>query len=294
MRVTDSMRYDQAVRDTGRAREAAENAISRASSGLRVARAKDDPGAAGLIALDRARADRLDAIATSAGRASDELTSADGALATVSNAVARAREIAVQLSNGTYGASERAGAATEVQGLLATAVSALNTRVGGRYVMAGDLDSTAPFDAAGNYLGDTAVRQVEIAPGVLQAASVRADVAVKGAGGGVDVLQALTDLASALTANDPVQIRAALDPLGQGTDQLSRARAEAGTAMATLDAAVSASKAGRDDATADASHLGDADVVAAATDLSRTQAALDASLSAVAQGFKLSLVDKLG
>jgi flagellar hook-associated protein 3 FlgL len=294
MRVTERMRYDQATRDTGRAREAAESAIARASTGVRVARAKDDPGAAGLVALDRARSERLEAIASTAARASDELSAVDGALDTVNNAITRARELAVQLSNSTYSAGERAGAAGEVRGLLATAVGALNAQVGGRYVLAGNLDGTAPFDAAGAYSGDAAVRQLEIAPGVLQGASVRADVAVKGAGGGVDVLQALADLATALASNDATQIRAALDPLAQGTAQLSRARAEVGTAMATLDAAVVASRAGRDEATAAASRLADADPIVAATELSRTQAALDASLTAVAKGFQLSLLDKLG
>jgi flagellar hook-associated protein 3 FlgL len=244
--------------------------------------------------LDRAKAARLEAIAATAVRASDELVTADGALDAVTQAVARARELAVQLSSGTYGAAERAGAAEEVRGLLSGAVASLNAEVGGRYVLGGNVDGTPPFNAAGNYTGDTAVRQVEIAPGVLQAASVRADVAVMGVGGGVDLLATLSALATALSANDLTGVRAALDPLTQSTAQLARARTETGNAMATLDAAVTASRIGRDEATAAAANLTDADAVQAASELIRSQRALDAALTATAQGFKLTLLDKLG
>ncbi|MFO0580749.1 MAG: flagellin [Anaeromyxobacter sp.] len=294
MRVTDRMIFDRATRDGGRASAAAEKAIGVASTGVRVSRAKDDPGAAGLAVLDRAKAERLDAIATTAARASDELSAADQALGTVGTALIRAKELAVQLSSSTYGAADRAGAVSEVQGLLQDALGALNTEVGGRYVFGGDQTDAAPFDAAGNYLGDAGVKQIEIAPGVTAAASVRADVAVKGAGGGVDVLAVLSGLATALGANDVAGVRGALDTLTTGVAQLARARTETGNAMNTLDAAVAASKAGRDEATKAASNLTDADAVAAASELARAERALEASLTATAQGFQFSLLKKLG
>lgn len=161
-------------------------------------------------------------------------------------------------------------------------------------MLGGNLDGAPPFDAAGNYAGDGAVRRVEIAPGVLEASSVRADVAVKGAGGGVDVLATLSALATALAADDVAGVRAALDPLTQGTAQLARARTEAGDGMATLDAAVSASRSGRDEAVAASARLTDADPVQAATDLALAERALEATLTATARGFQLSLLEKLG
>jgi len=293
MRVTDRMLFDRATRDGGRATAAAEKAIGVASTGVKLARAKDDPGAAGLVVLDKAKSERLAAIATTAARASDEISSVDSALGAVGTALIRAKELAVQLSNASYGAAERAGAASEVQGLLQEAISALNSEVGGRYVFGGEEDGAPPFDAAGAYAGDTAVRQLEIAPGVTSAASVRADVAVKGANGGVDVLAALSSLATALSTNDVAAVRAALDPLTAGTAQLARARTDAGNIMATLDAAVTASQAGRDEAIEAAANLTDADPIAAASELARAERALEASLTAVAKGFKFTLLGKL-
>jgi len=259
-----------------------------------VAQPGDDPGAAGLITVHLATASRADAIATVAGRASDELGSADAALSDVANGLARARELAVQLSSAGYTAQQRADGAKEVDGIVASVIANLNTRVGGRYVFGGRADGAPPFDATGNYSGDSGVRQVEIAPGVLQDSSLRADVALKGAGGGVDVLATLQSLSAALSANDPTTAAATLDALASGTAQVASARSQAGVSIAAFDAAVSASTKAKDDATALASKLSDADPIAAASQLAQAQQALDAALTAVAKGFQLSLADKLG
>lgn len=306
MRVTNSMLYDRAARDGAAARSRMNDATARMSSGSKLEKPGDDPAAAGLVAAERLRQGQLDAIATAAGRASDELAAADGALDGVASALARARELAVQLSNATYSASERASGAAEVKGLISSVVSALNTKVGNRYVFGGTRDDAAPFDGlvldgAGNvdtaltgaYHGDAAVRQVEIAPGVLQDTSVRADVALKGAGGGADVLASLGALANALSADDPAAVAATLTGLTQGTTQVATARGAAGAAMATLDAAVTANQAARDDAKKRTAGLADVDPVQAAAELAFAQQALEASLTATAQSFRFTLLDKL-
>jgi len=293
MRVTDKMMFQHATRDTASARSRAEEALGRAATGVRLRHPSDDPGGAGLLALHRATAARLDAVGTVAQRGADELAAVDGALGQVSNLLARARELTVQMSNATMGAAERAGAATEVQSLLDALLAALNTQVSGRYVFGGTRDGAPPFDAAGAYLGDAAVRQLEIAPGVLQDASVRADVAVGGAGGGVDVLAALGALVTALRANDQAGTASVLALLDQGTAQVATARSQAGIAMNAFDTAVSASRAARDEAVGRAASIADADPIEAASELALAQRALEASLTAAAQGFRLTLLDTL-
>jgi flagellar hook-associated protein 3 FlgL len=293
MRVTDSMLFDNATRDGGAARARLEAAIGPASTGKRVVHPGDDPAASGLVTQADAAAARAGAIGTAAQRASDELSAADGALNDVTNALARAREIATQFSSAGYTAAQRAAAAAEVKSLHDQMVASLNTQVAGRYVMGGTLDGQPPFDAAGNYLGDGNPRQVEVAPGVLQDASVRADVAVKGAGGGVDSLATLDALQAALQANDQAGVAATLTPLATSTDQVSVARTQAGIDMNAFDAAVSASQSVATGAKTRSSHLTDADVIEANTQLAQAQLGLQASLTATSQGFKLSLLDYL-
>jgi flagellar hook-associated protein 3 FlgL len=293
MRVTDSMMYDLALRDGAKARERLEAATSETSSGQKLVHPGDDPAGAGLVTVDRGLAARLDAVGQVAGRASDELQAADNALGDVSTLLVRAREIAMQLSSSGYDASQRAAGATEVRGLVASAVASMNTRVGGRYIFAGRADATAPFDAAGNYLADAGVRQVELAPGVLQDASVRGDVAMAGAGGGTNVFATLGALATALDANDPNAVQATLGALDTSTNQVSLARAQAGTAMSAFDAAVAASKAAGDAARARVSSVADADAIEAASRLAMAQRALEASLTATASGFRITILDYL-
>ncbi|MGC3998713.1 MAG: flagellar biosynthesis protein FlgL [Anaeromyxobacter sp.] len=306
MRVTDRMIFDAATLNSGRAQERAQQATQVATTGVRVVHPGDDPAAAALVSAERGRVTRLDAIATATGRASDELAAADGALDEVGNLISRARELAVQLSTSTYDAADRAAGAKEVQGIIQSVVASLNVKVGNRYVLAGNADGAPPFapvtfDALGNvdpvatgaYAGDAGVRQVEIAPGVLQDASVRADVAMKGAGGGVDVLATLAALANALSANDPVATSATLTNLTAGTTQLASARGQAGASMAALDAAAAANKTARDDAKVRIGNLADADTIQAASELALAQRALDAALTASAKSFQLSLLNKL-
>jgi flagellar hook-associated protein 3 FlgL len=293
MRVTDRMLFDRANRDGGAARTRLEEAIARASTGQRLVHPGDDPAGAGLVNQHQAAAARADAIMGVAQSAGDELAAVDGAFNDVTNALSRARELATQFANAPYTAAQRAAAAGEAQSLISQMVAALNTRVGSRYVMGGTLDGTPPFDAAGNYSGDTAVRQVEVAPGVLENASVRADVAVKGVGGGVDVMTTLAQLVTALQANDQAGVRATLDGIAAGTDQVAVARTQVGNAMNTFDVAAQVNRTARDDATSRAAHLTDADIIDANSQLALAQRALEASLTATTAGFKLTLLNYL-
>ncbi|HVO19376.1 MAG TPA: flagellar biosynthesis protein FlgL [Anaeromyxobacter sp.] len=305
MRVTDTMFYDRAEVDGAAARSRLDQATATASSGLRVVQPGDDPGAAGALVSEGVNMQRIGAIATAAGRAADEVTAASDALGQIQTSLARASEIAVQLSSSQYGASERAGGAAEVQALISTILSDANTKVGDRYIFGGTADSAQPFDglalaadgtvdaSTGTYRGAADTRQVEIAPGVAQDASLRADVALRGVGGGVDVIATLTSLANALSANNAAGVAATVGQLSQGVSQVSTAQSQAGTCLDTLDTAVSANQAASSDAQKRIANLGDADEIQSASDLALAQHALDTSLTAISQSFKFSLVDKL-
>jgi len=293
VRVSDSLIFDTARTGILDARSRNEEAMRLATTGQRVAQPGDDPAAASLMVTTQGDQKRYDSILQVTQRASDELTSVDSAFGAVQNALSRAQQLAVQFANGSYSAADRSAAAGEVDGLLQSSLSALNVRAGNRYVLGGNKDSAPPFDAAGTYGGDMAVRQVEIAPGVLVASSLRADVAMKGTGGGADVLATLQALSAALKANDPTAVSATLAGLSSGISQVGAARSQAGVSMNIFDSAAAAARQARDDATARNSKLGDADPIEAASQLALTQRALEASLTATAQGFKLTLLDYL-
>jgi flagellar hook-associated protein 3 FlgL len=298
VRVTDRLVFENATRNTARAREAAQQAQQAASTGVRVEHPGDDPAAAGLIDAHRMSSARFTAISSAAGAASDEIAAADSALDGVSTALSRARELAVQLANSTYSADQRQNGADEVDGLLKQIVSSLGARVGSRYIFGGTEDDAPPFQydpATGNatYVGAHDAREVEIAPGVTQQANVRADVAVAGYGGGTDVLATLQTLRTALRSNDVSAVQATLDGLQAGIEQVATARAQAGVSMNAFDAAKSAARVASDEDEVSAGKLGDIDLADAAIQLQATQTALQASYAATAQSFRLSILDYL-
>ena len=221
MRVTSQRIFELAKAQTMAARERVEKASQQVSTGQRVVHPGDDPAAAGIIIANRAAINRYDAIDGAVARASEETQVADGALQSVSTLLQRARDLATQLGNDTYSATERAAGAQEIDSIKGQIIQLMNTTVAGRYIFGGNVDRTPPFDASGNYAGDTAVRQVEVAPGLLQNASVRADQIIKGTAGGVDVFATLTSLSTALSGNDGPNIRGSLAGLVAGGDQVA-------------------------------------------------------------------------
>jgi flagellar hook-associated protein 3 FlgL len=127
---------------------AADMAQEQIATGKRVTAPADDP-----IAFTRAsvlrRADTA-ALATQRGidAASRRLNATDTALAGISDIVQRARELALQGSNGTLSASDRGVLATEVSELLAAATGLADTRSSDGERLFGGAASAVPAYAA--------------------------------------------------------------------------------------------------------------------------------------------------
>lgn len=293
MRVTEAMIYQQTLDRANAALARVAKAQGELSSGLRVEKPGDDPQAAGLLVRHKFDQGQTTAIQNGAQSAADELNAADSALGSVSTVLARAQVLATQFGNDTYTATDRAAAANEVDGLYKQVLASLNTRFGDRYILGGYVDNQAPFADDGTYQGDTGVRQVEVAPGVYEDASIRADVTVKGVGGGVDILQALTDLSTALRSNDADAIRASITSMQTGNNQVSAAQSQVGTSVNIFTSTVNTCAAQITDEKKVIGELGDADVMDASTRLSLAQYALNATLTAASQTLNFSLVNLL-
>ena len=294
MRIADSMIYSAADTSVGAARSKVTELTAEASSGLAVVQPGDNPAAAAGVVIDSAAGAYATAVSSSATAAVGELSIADSALNTVTNAISQASQLAVQLANSSYDATDRQNGATEAGQVLQEVISALNVQSGDRYVFGGTQDSSPPFDASGNYLGDTGVRTIEVAPGVQQATSVRADVAVTGVGGGVNVLSAISSLQTALQNNDVDGINTAIGALQTGLAQVATLRSQVGADQDALQAASTVATAASTAETNSVSTLQGADVVDASTQLELAQTALQAAVTASTQSFKFSLLDPNG
>ena len=249
------------------------------TSGHRVAVASDDPvaWAQARRAEVRAAVDRGRGDATNVARA--DLVQTEDALTTIGDAVAQARALAVQGGNDTMDASSRRSLGVEVRNLYQLAWASANRQTsGGEYLLAGSQVTTAPFDAAGAYQGDTLGRTIERGEGVSGAIRLTGDTLTAAApGGGVDILPALDRLATALAADDLPSIQTAIGELETATGQISRARGDVGAMVIALDDADTARATLAEHLSARVADLTDTDVVAAAGQLTRATTALEAS-----------------
>jgi flagellar hook-associated protein 3 FlgL len=293
MRVTNQMLFEAQGQQIAAAREKMLEAQTKVTTGVRVNHPGDDPAAAGVIVSHRMALERFDMIDQTIARAAEEAEVADGALQGVSTLIARARELAVQLGNDSYSNVERAGGAQEVRDIFSQITQLMNTQVAGRYIFGGNIDRTPPFDGLGAYSGDTNIRQVEVAPGLVQNQSVRADQALKGVGGGIDVFATLTTLSNAMSANDGGGIRGTLTALEGSVDQIASALTQTGGILEGFRSARNIGGVAKLSAQTLLSAASEVDIFDAASELTRAQTALEASLSVAAKSFNLSLLDFL-
>jgi len=214
----------------------------RVVTGKRVQKPSDDPLASTLARRERARHSRAETHIKATESVVADLQNADSALSHVGDILIRARELAVMASNDTYSADNRRATAREVEKLREQVIALGNSRgENDRYIFAGYRDDTAPFDPAGAYIGDGAVREVEVAPGVRQPTGVSGQATFDPAGG-VDIIGVLDALRVGLDTNTVGAIRGSLTDLSTATNQVADARAELGALSLTTDVARSSAE----------------------------------------------------
>jgi flagellin len=241
-----------AQRNLGTSQMSLATSMQRLSSGLRINSAKDD--AAGLAIAARMDA-QIRGINVAIRNANDGISlaqTAEGALSTVTDALQRMRELAVQAQNGSNGTSDRANLDTEYQQLSAeiTRIAAQTKFNGIAIVGAGAGAQT--FQVGANN-GDTL--------------TITTVAVTTGAGG-------VTTAAAASTAV------AAIDT---ALDTITSNRATYGAAMSRFSMAISNLSISGENQTAAKGRIMDADFAAETANLSRSQILQQAGTAMVAQ-----------
>jgi flagellar hook-associated protein 3 FlgL len=234
MRITDGTRSRELLANLGRSRSALDRAQMEVSSGLRVRRASDDPGAAlGVL--------KLAGSAAAAGQhrrnidaAMSRVSGEENVLDQLSDLLSRARELGVSQGTDTAGAATRAQTRVEVDKLREFAVQLGNTRGPDGYLFGGYNADRRPFDPAdplASTVGAGEQLRVEISPGqqVETVHNGRELFLDTGA------FAALGDLAAALGANDAAGVRAATGALQEAFDAVQGKLAETGSRYGQLE-----------------------------------------------------------
>ena len=230
--------------------------MQRLSSGLRVNSAKDD--AAGLAIADRMNA-QIRGINVAIRNANDGISlaqTAEGALATVTDALQRMRELAVQAQNGSNGTTDRANLDTEYQQLsLEITRIATQTKFNGTAIVGAGAGAQTFQVGANN--GDT------LTVTTTAVATVAGD---------------LTTAANASTA---------LAAIDTKLDTITTNRATYGAAMNRFEFAISNLRISGENQSAARGRIMDADFAAETASLSRAQILQQAGTAMVAQANQL-------
>ncbi|MCS7236621.1 MAG: flagellar hook-associated protein FlgL [Armatimonadota bacterium] len=192
------------------------------ATGKRVQRPSDDPPNLPAVLVMR---DAVNAAGQYARNLQDTKTLLDAGQRALQDAVQviqRLRELAIQGANGTLAPSDMQALAREVEALRGELVALGNTQVAGKYIFAGTLTTTAPFNGAGNYLGNQTPLRREVDRGIPVEATVPGDQVFPQVFGAAQALQ------EALEAGDHDAVRATLSGLDAALDHLLSAQAELG------------------------------------------------------------------
>lgn len=220
------------------------------------------------------------------------LANSDATLESVTDALARARELAVQQGGSTATAAFRLAAQREIAQLKDSVIQLANRRLNGAFVFGGAYADRPPLDAAGALdpvLPARGAPLFEIGPGALAPAAHDAgEVFID-----TDVMGSIDAIDAALLANDPAAIRAAADRLRDAIANVQEVVTEVGARQVRLDVAQESHGVVSDGLRARRSFLADTPMEEAVTRLVARQSAYQAALLATGRTLETSLVNYL-
>lgn len=271
------------------------------ASGKRINHLSDDAlGAARALDLT-SYATSLDQYRRNIDNASSVLAQTDTALSEATDVLNRAKEIALSLANGTRSAEDRREAVSEIHGTFQQLLTIGNTKLDGRYIFAGYKNDTAPFsEGVGGviYAGDTNEIHTQTSPSTSLAVTLPGNKVFQGTtlAAGTDLFDTLSDLETALTANDvtgPNGINTQIGRLDAALDQVLSFRTQVAARQNSADVAKESLSALHLRTTELRSQLEDADPIQVYSELARQQYAFEAALQSASQVIQPSLLDYL-
>jgi flagellar hook-associated protein 3 FlgL len=300
-RITSNMIQRSVLADLNDISNRLSKTQQRMSSGKQITRPSDDP-----YGTSRALSLRTDIAGTqqyqrNVGEATAWQSVTDSALSKITEAVQRARDLAVQGASDSAGQAARNAAAAEIDQLIESVKQEANASYGGRYVFSGTATNTAPYAVAGTdtYQGDTAAVAREIGPGVSVQVNVIGQSLLGDGQSAADgkLLNVLRDISqhlkSGITADANSLRTTDLQKLDTNLDALSQTRATVGATTNRLESADSRLQEVEESLTKLLSNVEDADMAQTYTDFSMQQSVYQSALHAGANIVQQSLLDFL-
>lgn len=227
----------------------------------------------------------------------------DNAMQDLSSIMNSVKEQVVQASNGTNTQADVQAIGANVDGLINQMINIGNTKLGDRYVFAGQKDKTTPFTLASdggsvNYAGDTGKISMPIQPGV--ASPTQDSVNLTGEdvfGSGMSIMKNLLEikkcLQSGTTADQQWLSTTGLANLDVDHSQMLQAETALGSRMSMYTSAANTLDSNNNVITQNQSTNDDVDVTKAIMDFKNSQNVYTTALQVGAKIMPTSLADFL-
>ena len=298
MRITEGMIASTILNNLQLGQSRLEKLQPQASSGLKLSAPGDDPVSAQQVIQLKGIVQDADQYARNITTGNAWLAQSDSSMADMGNVVTRAREIAVEMANGTYSAQDRANAANELKQLKNELVQLGNSQVAGKYIFGGYVSDRRPFDtASGAFAGTDDAVAMEVDRGAYVAINYSGGKLLRGGtpqgSAGTDIIGELDKLTTALTTNNVIGIQGALPALQDAQNQILAARGDVGARMNRMQSASDNLDSMRLSLNKVISTKQDVDILQVTSDLTTQQTAFQVALAASAKTSQLSLLDYL-
>ncbi len=297
MRITPGMVAATTLRNIQQNFERLEELQNQLTSGSRIRKPSDDPVNVARALTFREGIDQTSQYLSNIDQATAWLNTTDSTLDAVGALLQRARELAVQGSNGALSGQDRAAIQAEAAQLEDQAFALSSAKYGAYYLFAGSNSSSPAFARAGvpgaytyTYQGNAAASdQVlrEVSPGVTMAVNVRGQTLFPA------VFQALAALQSGLAAGATSTIQASIGQIDTALDGVLGARAQVGAKANRLEFLKGRLDDVKVNLTRLLSQVQDVDMAEAITNFSVQENVYKASLQAAGRALQPSLLDYL-
>jgi flagellar hook-associated protein 3 FlgL len=291
MRITESISYRNLLYNVNRLNDRIEIAGEQTASGKKISHLHDAPAESVEMLQLKNQLSGLDQYQTNADNSGFFLKVAESNLSSVYDLVSSIFSKGSAAASGSADATARAALASEIRSLRDQIFSIANTEVRGRYLFAGSRVNQAAFTMSGDtvtFQGNTDVNTIDISD------SLQVQQNIPGSAVFDPIFASVGALLTAVEGGDQAAMASALGQFSGSMTTLSRVRARLGVDLAKLEDADAKRQDQQLEIQTRQSHISDADMAAAITELNQTRTALQAALSVGSLIGQKNLFDYLG
>ncbi|MRR53119.1 MAG: flagellar hook-associated protein 3 [Deltaproteobacteria bacterium] len=296
MRITPGMTSDNALYNLQKGRTLLNRLQEQIASGSLINRPSDDPITTRQLLDMDSKLDSGEQYLSNITKGNLSLSLTDTALQGMADIIAQVKKTAGAITSGSSDQTVRENAASQLEELKKQLVDLGNTQLGDQFIFAGFKNSTPPFSMANNdYSGTSDELTIEIDRNSPAGITIAGDALLKGTGsyGGVDMLETLDKIITAIRDNIPADIQENAKLLDSSANQINNARSDVAGRMIRFKSAETMISRNQSTLQGIVSDTMGVDYIKAATELTQQQASFEAALSATAKITQLSLLDYL-